>query len=88
MAKAAVEAVSQPQFIIQSGGVYYLTESLWPYEPGAAEDPDPKNAARHADAAKEMMGKFDKLFADQANRVNAVLVPDNKPVKAFKAILS
>ena len=32
-------ALSQPQFIIESHGVYYLTVAVWAYDPKAVTDP-------------------------------------------------
>jgi hypothetical protein len=76
------QAASQPQFIIKSadGTVYYLTVSLWIYEPGTPGSADPT-------AARQVKEKFDKLAADPANLLQAVRVPDLGH-KAYTAMIT
>jgi len=35
-----VMADTSPQFIIQIGGVYYLTKAVWAYDPAMVQNPD------------------------------------------------
>jgi hypothetical protein len=65
------QALSQPQFIIESGGVYYLTLSVWAYDPNAAG-----MNPQETDAATKIKAKFDDLKI--AGALVAVEVPDAK----------
>ncbi len=83
MASAKKQAVSQPQFIIKANdGTYYLTVSLWGYDPNAPPD---KPAAEKA--TQTIMQNFHDLSATPANVVQAVQVPDATPI-AYAAMIT
>jgi hypothetical protein len=71
------QALSQPQFIIKSadGKVFYLTVSVWAYEPGATGHSKPDVAAQQAAATQAVVNKFSQLAATPANNLVAVQVP-------------
>jgi hypothetical protein len=81
MASAKKQAVSQPQFIIKmNDGTYYLTVSLWTYDPNAQADQN-VSAAGQALLAKSYAA-IDSKFTENfpANQVPAVQVPNNQPI--------
>jgi hypothetical protein len=78
MASAKKQAVSQPQFIIKTqNGTYYLTVSLWVYDP---KEPASANKAAN-NAFTTIDTEFTRLYADPANQVQAVQVPNATPVE-------
>jgi hypothetical protein len=84
MASAKKQAVSQPQFIIKSNdGTFYLTVSLWAYDPNA---PAPSNQLA-AQATQTIVNKFNTLLATPANVVQAVQVPNAEPI-AYMAMIT
>ena len=65
------QALAEPQFIIKSGDVYYLTLAVWAYDPNAqGMAPVQKEGAL---ATKET---FDRLYKDECNRREAVELPE------------
>ncbi len=72
------QALSQPQFIIQSGDVYYLTLSVWAYDPDAAG-----MTAQQTEAAQAIKAKFDSLKSEGA--LVAVEVPE---VRMYMAMIT
>ena len=70
------QALSQPQFIIQSGDVYYLTLSVWAYDPDAAG-----MTTEQSDAAKAIKARFERLKA--AGALVAVEAPEEKMYMAI-----
>jgi hypothetical protein len=67
--QAKHQALSEPQFIIESGGIYYLTLSVWAYDPNASG-----MKPAEADAANAIKSKFGDLKAKSP--LVAVEVPD------------
>lgn len=80
--QAKHQAVSQPQFIIKSddGTIYYLTLSVWAYEPGATGNTD------QTTAAAAIQKKFNDLVATQPN-LTAVQMPD-KDAQMYMAMIT
>jgi hypothetical protein len=68
------QALREPQFIVESHGVYYLTLALWAYDPTAEG-----LTSRQQQDVQEIKATFDRLMKEGRGR-QAVELPDIMPM--------
>ncbi len=62
------EPLTRPQFIIEAQGVYYLTQTVWAYDPEAG-------GQAATQGVEQIKATFDQLFKTAA-RLHAVELPE------------
>lgn len=65
------QALADPQFIIKSGEVYYLTLAVWAYDPNAEE-----LTSLQREGVDAIKATFDRLMKDESCRREAVELPE------------